>query len=117
VIEKEMIAAAWREAMMAAGEAATLRRVVSGVNTDATVYVKSIRVPIRDSADEMEGQTYATSRRYLVLAADVGTWPLPIKRNDQLIVDGVTLSIEKVDKAARRYSGMQMAYEVEVYGA
>lgn len=116
-MDQTAVASAWKRMMMTAGEAATLRRVVSGVNTDATVYVKSIRVPIRDSADEMEGQTYATSRRYLVLAADVGTWPLPIKRNDQLIVDGVTLSIEKVDKAARRYSGLQMAYEVEVYGA
>ncbi len=39
---------------------------------------------------------YLDQLKILVLAADVGTWPLPIKRNDQLIVDGVTLSIEKV---------------------
>lgn len=100
------------------GESATLRRSGYGSpNIDVSVYVKSIRVPIRRSSDEIEGQSSTTARRYLILFADIGAWPVPIARGDQLILGDLTLAIHAVDEATRRLGGQQLAIEVEAYGA
>ena len=112
---------AWFRMMRGAGEEATLRRKVryNGAveDVDVAVYVKSLRNPTRQSSEEMAGQSSATRRRYLVLAEDIGDWPLPVKRDDQLIIGDRTTIVMVVDDVTRRLSGAQLAIEVEVTGA
>lgn len=120
-MDKKYALDAWFRLMRATGEEATLRRntrVGTTVTpTDATVYVKSLRNPTRQSSEELAGQSTATRRRYLVLAEDIGSWPLPIKRGDQLVVGDRTMAVMIVDDVTRRFLGSQLAIEVEVTGA
>lgn len=105
----------YRRAMQDHGELATLRRG-GGFETDidVEVYVKALPGA---SAVELSGGSFSTRRRYLILLDNMGTWPLPIERNDQLIVGGRTLFVIVVDDALRRIAGTQIAVEVEVAGA
>lgn len=120
-MDPEAVISAWSRMMKTAGECATLRRKVRSAseveNVDVDVYVKSLRNPTRQSSEEMAGQSSATRRRYLVLAEDIGDWPLPIKRDDQLVVGDRTMIVMVVDDVTRRISGQQLAIEVEVSGA
>ena len=72
---------------------------------------------MRQASEDLAGQSSATRRRYLVLSEDIGTWPLPIKKNDQIVVGDRTMTVMIVDDVTRRISGSQLAIEVEVTGA
>lgn len=117
-MDRVAVSDAWFRAMRAAGEPATLRRTGYGKpNVDVAVYVKFIRVSIRDSIEELDGQSSTTERRLLLLCEDIGTWPLPIVRGDQVIIGDLTLAVHVIDSATRRFAGLQVAIELEVYGA
>lgn len=111
------VSAMWARAMRKAGEQATLRRERYGSPLDqATVYVKAVRNEVRTSDAGSESGVVTTARRFLVLFEDITDVEVPIKKDDILIVGGVEMIVDVVETAARRLQGVQMAYEVEVYG-
>lgn len=110
--------AMWARAMRAAGEQATLRRERYGDGPDqVTVYVKAIQNEVRTSDSMSDSGVVTTGRRFLVLFEDISGVDVPIKKDDVLVVGGVEMIVDVVETAARRLQGVQLAYEVEVYGA
>jgi len=69
-------------------------------------------------ADELVGDVVQGDRRVILLAEDVYAhrFPVPVRRNDRLLIAGEELNVEAVDDNTRRISGALMAYELRVRG-
>lgn len=93
-----------------AGRRVTIERpVVNGAPLSAA----AVRARIRGATqDEIAGGISASSRRVLVLAADVPPEMAPLRKNDRLIVDGIRLTFtERPDDQTHRDGDLLLAYD------
>ncbi len=100
----------YRKLMDQYGRRVTIERpVVNGVPLSAP----AVRARIRGATqDEIAGGISASSRRVLVLAADLPPEMAPLRKNDRLIVDGIRLTFtERPDDQTHRDGDLLLAYD------
>lgn len=98
------------------GETITLRRVNPSPTapTDVTLLAKVSGY----QPEELVGGITTGDRRVIVLADDIGSFPVPFKTGgtDKVIVRGRTLNIGVVDDSTRRIAGVLIAYDLQCRG-
>lgn len=69
--------------------------------------------------NELVGGITQGDRNVLLLAEDLETngFPLPLQKNDRIVVRGKALNIVKVDDSTHRNAGVLNAYDLQVTGA
>lgn len=98
------------------GEMVTLVRD----NDDDTVIKAQVRARVWGFApNELVGDIDQGTRQLLILAEDVAAsgFPLPIRKNDRILVRGNPLNIQSVDDSTHREGGVLNAYYVIARGA
>lgn len=99
------------------GEAITLRRLnSSGPATE----VNNVRARVAGyEPEEVTGNIQQGDRRVIVLAEDIGSFPVPFReRSTDRVVDasGREMTIQAVDDQTRRIAGVLIAYEIRARG-
>lgn len=91
------------------GRSITLRRPGSP-NTDTTINAKITGFAV----DQLIGEVTQSDRKVVIAAADLGSWPAPPRRGDQVIVDG---KIAVVQAAESRHDGASIVrWDLRVTG-
>lgn len=105
----------YAERMSRNGETITVRRRVSG-GSPIEALVRAWVVGF--SPEELVAGINQADRKIIALVADLEAagWPLPIRRNDQVVVRGRTMNVEDVDDNSHRYAGVLNAYQLRVTG-
>lgn len=98
------------------GEQVTLRRVNASPAEPTDVTCLAVVSGYRP--EELIGGITTGDRRVIVLAEDVGDFPVPFKigGTDKVIVRGHTLNINVVDDSTRRIGETLIAYEFRCRG-
>lgn len=98
----------------ATGETVILRRInPAAPPTDVTVRARVTGY----SPDELVGAIQQGDRKIIVLAEDIGGFPVPIREKfDKVVVRGDEIAIEAVDDSTRRIGGELIAYELRAHG-
>lgn len=99
------------------GEAVSLRRVNASpaAPTDVTgVYARVLGY----DPDELVGGVQQGDKRIILLAEDIGSFPLPFRErgSDKIVVRGTELTIQAVDDSTRRVAGTLIAYDIRARG-
>lgn len=112
--------AGYRRAIARTGETVTFQRISgqSGQGAGATILpapdgatvqaiVNSFQVEAPVMGVKREGAITLADRRIIVLAEDLqeAGFPLPLRKNDRVVVQGETLNIETVDLSTRGFGG------------
>jgi hypothetical protein len=97
------------------GDTVTVRRTVGAVNTDG-----SVRAQVTGYAPaELVNGIQQGDRRVILMPDSLAAagWPLPIKKNDKLVLStGKVLNVEVVDDQTRRLADDLIAYELVARG-
>ncbi|MGE0290268.1 MAG: hypothetical protein AB7P16_28635 [Bradyrhizobium sp.] len=98
------------------GETVTLRRINSSPTAPTNRDVRA-RV-LGYTPDELVGEVQQGDRKIIVLAEDMGSFPVPFRERstDRVIVRGAELAIQAVDDSTRRVAGELIAYEIRARG-
>lgn len=113
MIFSQQALAGYRRAIHARGEFVTVRRI-SGVAPNATVFNANVRAIVMDYKPQTpvmkvdpEGAVTLGARTIIVLDADLrdASYPLPISKNDKVVVRGEELNIMSVDPNTRNVAG------------
>ncbi len=113
--------AAYRRALGVRGEPVTFRRV-SGQAPNAASFDATVTAVVRDYQPQApvmtikpEGAVTLGARSIIVMDADLSQarFPLPLKKNDKVLVRGQWLNVESVDPSTRGYAG---AWEIRAEG-
>lgn len=107
--------AAYEAKITQRGENITLRRVRS----DGPPFEAQPRASVTGySPDELVSGINQGDRDVTVLVEDLekAGWPLPIKRNDKVVIRGRLMNVETVDDSTHRYAGVLNAYQLRVTG-
>jgi hypothetical protein len=106
--------AAYRRALERAGKLVTFRRVSGSAPHTATfdAKVRAVLPQFGDTAPigafAKEGELTRNDRHIVVLARDLADkfFPLPLKKNDKVSIDGTQwLNIKSVDSGKRQFAG------------
>lgn len=101
----------YRRQIDAHGETITLRKGHAGAEISVRARVMGY------TPEQLVGPITVGSRRVIVMAEDVAaTWGVPVK-NDRVVWNGVTLTVQDVDSATRRITGATIAYDIRATGA
>lgn len=93
------------------GETITLRKGVNGAEINVRARVMGY------TPEQLVGPITIGSRRIVIMAEDVlGSWGAPVK-NDRVVWNGVTLTVQDADSATRRIAGETIAYDIRATGA
>ena len=107
---------AYRRFMAGAAQTVTVKR-----STGAGVLIASVTCAARISGfsgSDVTGSTQQGVRNIIVLADDLGGFPLPFVINqDRIVWNGRTLVVKVVDDATRQVQGVIVAYVLTVEGA
>lgn len=108
----------YRRAIARAGETVTFQRisgqpgqgaVILPAPAGATVQaiVNSFQVEAPVMSVKREGAITLADRKIIVLVDDLAQagFPLPLRKNDRVVVQGETLNIETVDPSTRAFAG------------
>lgn len=101
----------YRRQIDAHGETITLRKGHAGAEISVRARVSGY------TPEQLVGPIAIGSRRIIVMAGDVpGSWGVP-QKNDRVVWNGVTLTIQDVDASTRRIAGETIAYDMRATGA
>lgn len=108
--------ASHRRQIAAHGETVTLRRV-NAAPAPATEVTALARI-VGFTPQELVNGISQKNRKVILLADDIGAFPVPFKTNgsDRVVVRGVPWNIVAVDDSTRRVAGELIAYELTVLG-
>lgn len=109
--------AGYRRAIARTGETVTFQRIsgqpgqgatilpIGGATVQAIVNSYQVEAPVMGV--KREGAITLGDRRIIVLADDLAQagFPLPLRKNDRVVVQGETLNIETVDPSTRSFGG------------
>jgi hypothetical protein len=67
---------------------------------------------------ELIGTINQGDRRVIILVDDLETrqFPIPVTKNDKMVVRGKEINIESVDDNTRRINGELIAYDIQARG-
>lgn len=106
----------YRSMLADLGENVTLRRInVSPTPaTDETVLARVKRY----EPNELVGGITQADRKVIVMAEDIGAFPVPIKTggSDKVVVRGRVMNIQEVDDSTCRYGPELIAYLITARG-
>lgn len=103
--------AAYRRQIDAHGEPVVLRKGAAGAEITVRARVMGFQ------PEQLVGPITVGSRRIIVMAEDVSaSWGVP-QKNDRVIWNGVTLTVQDVDSATRRIAGETIAFDIRATGA
>lgn len=108
----------YRDMMEEVGENVFVRRYFgTGVNRNK-FEVKVLARIVGYSPQELVGTIVQGDQKLIVLVDDLEIYqfPLPLIKNDKVVVRGKELNIEAVDGNTRRIDGELIAYELQVRG-
>lgn len=97
------------------GETITLRRVNP---SPAAATTQDVRARVLGYApEELVGAVQQGDRKIIVLAEDIGAFPVPFRRAfDQVLLRGAQLTVQDFDDSTRRVAGELIAYELRARG-
>lgn len=105
--------ASYRRQIAMHGETLTLQRngtppITQAVRARVTGY----------QPDELIGQIQQGDVRIIVLAEDIGSFPVPIRERstDSVVINGRFLTVQAVDERTRKVGGVLIAYEIRARG-
>ena len=100
------------------GENVLIRRYY-GIGNNRSKFEVEVKARVFDYApQELIGTIIQGDVKALVLVEDLENkqFPVPILKNDKVIIQGKELNIEAVDRNTRKVMGELMAYELQVRG-
>ena len=108
----------YKNDMLEVGEEIIIRRYF-GVGMNRNKFeVKVLARVMSYDPQELIGTIIQGDQKLIVLVDDLETYqfPLPLIRNDKVVVRGKEINIESVDGNTRRILGELIAYELQVRG-
>lgn len=106
----------YRRIMNDVGETVYIRRYTGSGATRTPVDTACKAWVTGYDPKEIVGNIQQGDRKLIVLAADLSSFSLPIRKGDKVVVRTVELSIEGFDDSTRRVAGELVAIELQVRG-